>query len=878
MRAKLLFVIAVIAVLLATKYTVRAQIPGESWTRLGLLAGNVTAIGVSPAYNSDQTVYVGLSGSGLWRSSDRGSTWDHLDSVPNTATVTAIAFDPGYKYRSGNGQSVYVGTNAGYAYASTDDFASVSYQHLFSNRAGTAASPVTSMACPVTGAFEAWIFVGTTGGGVFYSNSFGAGWTQSTTSTTLDDCRTLAAGPTGQIWAACYTAKTSPVFLFTGPGEWQSRGPSGWTGVVPTALHVSSANYLDVWLGTGYGANSHTFGLWRSTNGASTWTGGCDAGNPVTGIYATYPIGAIAACPNFASDSEVWVGRSDGLKISRDGGVTCGANTPAGSVTAIAFSPGYHLGGDCDAFVGTTSGLFLKSCTPAVPPSNATPPAVSVNALAVGRYAYPGAWAASPALGLLRNSDQANRLSFLQYNEHATFGAGTPNIVAVRVAPGFDTAGDCGGNRQTVFVAEHERGVFRSTDDGNSWEQLSPGWPSYKVNDIAISPAYAPGGSDETIYAATSGGLYRWDGSYWIWVGTNTEIHFNETHVAVPLTYKKSATGTPGAPWHFVVVSVDDPAYPTSKGLYYSDNDGATLQRLPYNPELGDVTAITFSRYFGISGYDWFIFVSRPTSGVMVSNDAQNPINAKATWCDMSTGLGSSYVRDIETSPVYASSSTLELLAATDVGPYFCRFARASDPARSCSLDYRWYPSTVTSPPPGCMDTLAVTYGYKGDGTIAAAGMAEDGVLISTTSGHSYPDRGEGYHSLPDDVWTTVPYARDHSYLFATSPTYGVFLSTDQGASFHPYNGPGCTPLNDGAKGFANGMGRKVDSSWTWDYLYAGATTACGGIQYRKFHGLDSAATPVYPSSLDAYRWSPSNQYTQAFQKIVNLLLRHRYS
>ena len=257
-----------------------AQLPGEGWTRLGLLAGNVTAVGLSPAYASDTTIYVGLADSGLWRSTNRGATWRHIiwtestPNVPNSATVTAIAFDPSYHYGSGNGKPMYVGTQDGQVYGSTNDFASISYDHTFTDAAGTAAVPVTCMVCPAAGPYATWVFAGTSGGGIFYSYAYGY-WDRSSSSTTFNDCRALAAGPAGQIFSACNVSGAPPVYQFTSL-DWVSKGPTGWSSVVPTALHVASANANDLWLGTAQ------YGIWRSTDDASTWTAGCDAGNPLS--------------------------------------------------------------------------------------------------------------------------------------------------------------------------------------------------------------------------------------------------------------------------------------------------------------------------------------------------------------------------------------------------------------------------------------------------------------------------------------------------------------------------------------------------------------------------------------------------------------------
>jgi hypothetical protein len=45
-----------------------------------------------------------------------------------------------------------------------------------------------------------------------------------------------------------------------------------------------------------------------------------------------------------------------------------------------------------------------------------------------------------------------------------------------------------------------------------------------------------------------------------------------------------------------------------------------------------------------------------------------------------------------------------------------------------------------------------------------------------------------GYYSLPNDVFSSVAHERNSNYVFASSPSMGVFVSTDKGESFRPYN------------------------------------------------------------------------------------------
>lgn len=892
-------VLVFLAVLGLFQLPLVAQLQGESWERIGgfpvSVAGSKgTVLGVSPGYNSDQTLFVGVPGSGLWRSMDRGQSWVHLSSIPNRATVTAIALDP--RHVAGNGYPVYVGTQDGYVYASFDDFATVNaaYAHQFTIVGQGTPVAINCLAVPPAGSWQYFLFVGTAGAGVFYSYTYGYGsaYQAASANSGLNTTYALATSPSGQLLAAGLYSDGGPVFSYGGGTSWTYKGPTGMLNKTPTGLAIA-ANNTDVFLTVAFR------GTWVSRDGGTTWSAGCDG---VTSDVSTNIPTAVATCPHYSTDFEVWEGRFNGLFASTDGGVTCAFASPPGWVTAIAFSPGYHMGGLCDAFVGTTAGLYRKQCSqspeaaPVTSPVPLSPPAVTISALAVAGTGPLGTWADSSAgiLRCTRPDPSTGRPFFLDYN---TSGAGlgsTSNVVAIRVTPAYTANGTCGTDEATVIVAEKTLGVYKSSDHGNSWAKLdinaqgASTWPSsIMVNDLAISPKYATGSSDETIFAATSGGIYRWDGSSTGWVHVATDWNYSFSKIAVPNTYDRAAGA--GFP-HQVFYAASDDA--THYGLYFSINNGGGLGKFSDSDvTANDITAISFSPGYGLS--DYLAFVSRSTSGVFFSADYPT-VGAAVFWCPFNTNLSSLNVRDLAASPAFYNTNYVRLLAATDLGPAYCNFLK-TNLSYQCvgGWTYTWAASTI-SPPSTCMDTLCSTFAYLGAGGVAAVGTAEDGVFFSANGGQSFPSNraGTGYRSLPDDVWTTFPYMRPDIYdptqsspvLLASSPTYGVFISRDKGDSFQPYNGPGCTPLNNGAYGLSGGFERYgadlTLAGWTDDLLFAGA--ACdgvqGGIYARKV--LARYGTGIYyPYYLDWYPWFQANasQPVGTFQKIVNMMNGNLY-
>jgi len=849
-----------------------AQTPDESWSRIGLLAGNIYAVAVSPDYDIDQTVYAGVVGAGLWRSTDRGVHWTHLSSVPNWETVTAIATHPTYSL--GSGKPVYVGTFDGWVYASFDDFNTVgsSYKQQLTN--GNS-QPVFITALASSALYSNAVFAATNGGGVQRNNSSGVsgGW-YTTTSGIQTAAYALTVTPAGEVFACITYSDGGPVFKYSGTG-WANAGPSPLPNVVGFSISAwpDSSGVLNLFLGT------YNHGMWRGTytvGAGYVWNPACD-GNSGSTTLAT-SVNGVAVCPKFGTDTEVWEGRGDGLRTSMNAGSACTPTDIGAAVKTIAFTPGYHTGGLCDVFVATDSGLFLKTCGSYPPNPKPTPPAVSASALALSRAGMPGTWAAG-SIGLLRATrfGLSDNPFMLQYNASGSPLGKAPAIRAICIPPVYDAAGACGTDAATVFVAEWSRGVFKSTDHGNTWSQLATGWPvgsNLTVNDLAIPPLWASGGNNDLLFAATNQGLYRWSGANATWTHVATDWNYNFTHVALPPTYDATYQGYP-----YTTLFASTDVASANSGLWYSINNGTSLLHFHDAKETSnflsypDITSIAASPGFGV--VDHLLFISRSTGGVYFTSQVYSA--SPVYWCALNTSIPSYAVRQLAVRPdsSYSSTTVVCLRIATDVGPTWWDVPRPLSSAATCPSPSPGWAAVSFTTPSGCPDTYAVTFAFtSSNGKYAALGTAEDGVYFSTNYGKSFLRPGESYRSLPDDVFITVPYARDNNYLFATSPTYGVFLSRDKGASFQPYNGSGCTPLNDGALGFGNGFQRYAASptGWNIDVVYAG--TNCNGIYSRPILG-DNAGTVYYTGYMDLYGWGActldGGSFTGPVQKIVNL-------
>jgi len=853
-----------------------AQIPGETWQKIGLLGGSIAAVGVSPSYEEDNTLFAAVQGAGLARSTDGGNSWTVLTAVPNNATVNAIAFYPGWKL--GGGKAMWVGTEQGHVYMSDKDFSngySPVYDYITLDRNG-AACAVTCLTVPAAGSYLRNVFAGTRGGGVYRSTNYGSSYSNVSTSA-MNDCRALASGPSGQVLAACYSGgKNPPVFIFS--GEWAPKSTGLPQACLPTALHIASSDDQAVWLGTA------DFGLWRSTTAAASWFAACDGSSQ--GV--AFSVGAVAACPNSKNDGDLWEGRADGLFLSTDNGASCSLDGLYGAVTSITFAPQYHLSSSsCDAFVGTTTGLFLKSCATGAPPppaANRTPEVVPVDTLAMARLGTtdkPGVFAGSPGLGLVRSLFS---LRFLQYNASGAFGNTVPDLTAVRLPYTYRVNGTCASaDQQTVFAAERTLGVFRSQDDGNTWEKLDLNaqggstWPANTlVNDLAVAPNYLTGTTDrEIVFAATNRGLYLWEGASTGWTRLNADWVGNVTRVALPLTYdKRNATGSEKSPlpYHLVLWASDNHVNADASvgGLYYSYDDARSAGTFSAFRGVQDITSIGFSPRFGVSYnslIDWLAFVSRALPGTSPLNHvaffASTSAASTTAWCAFDSGLAVKAARDLEVAPVYESGTyKLHLVAADADGPYYGSFERTNNTDACASAQYSWAPSDVRVPV-RCDDSLAVAYAQQGNGQYVALGTPEDGVLLSTDGGVTFRWIGDGYASLPDDVYNVLPHARDDRVVFATSPTYGVFVSRDKGASFRPWNAGGSGGPCVFTSGWGLGMMPDRVASGT-DVVWAGMGSS--GIKYRPI-----TYDTTNGIQLDGDHWYDTTQTAGTFERFETL-------
>lgn len=456
------------------------------------LTSGLNVIAMSPNYEVDHTLLLGTNADGIFKSTNAGDDWQPVTADLTVPAVKALSFSPAFSsdntaFAATFGSGVLVSTTGGSSWTTSNS--------------GISDLNVTSLTLSPGYQQDSTLWITTAVNGVFQSNTAGASWTPAPTiSRALSNLTTTHF----QMLAAAATANAAVLYLATYDGLWMaSAGAPSWQYIdtIPTRLIRGinlSPNYAQdqtIFAATYGGGN-----LW-STNGGTSWT------FRNTGMLRAYTDSS-GISPNFAADGIAFSATGGGLQRTSDWGVTWERMLMAGTATcprAIAPSPNFAQ--DSTVLIGTDNlpglsypptvtyqgvqypnqGLFVSTDkgNTWIPTSLGGPPVDSI-AISPGFASDRTAFAASSVRGLYKSTDGG--MNWTQISLPIT----STQMAIVVVSPSFSTDG-------VVFAAASIGGIFKSTDGGSSW-LLLPQTASLRALDIQLSPSYA---ADQTLFVGT---------------------------------------------------------------------------------------------------------------------------------------------------------------------------------------------------------------------------------------------------------------------------------------------------------------------------------------------------------------------------------------
>jgi photosystem II stability/assembly factor-like uncharacterized protein len=445
-------------------------------------------------------------------------------------------------------------------------------------------------------------------------------------------------------------------------------------------------------------------------------------------------INSLCRSPQFSNDHTIFAGTRGGLFISTDRGASWTRSDnglPNGTVTAIAVSPDYAA--DRTIFFGTDMGRVQRSRD-----GGATWQTV------YDTFFSPGDIAISPQFA----TDRTVFLVLGYSGFKSTDGGDTWQSVSlpastIRFSPDY-------ANDHTLFAGATPGGVYRSTDNGFSWQQVNSGLNSSEyVHSLAISPNYA---ADRTLFAGTGSGIFVTTNGGDTWStasGISTETVIS---LAVSPNFAVDRTVVAGTFGNLYISTDGGANWSALAGVF-----GRMLQALLFSPDFaGDHT----------------LFVGSEAGFFTL-------VNTTGNWTTSNSGLGGTGTSTIALSPAFATDQTLF------AGAYGGGVQRSVDGGTN------WQPINNGL---GNFDVRALQLSplFPSDHTLVAG--TSDGVFISLDGGNSWRASSTGLTSMKVTALVISPAFAIDRTLFAGTEA-GVFKSTDGGGNWTPASS-GLTDLN----------------------------------------------------------------------------------
>ncbi len=478
---------------------------GANWSATALApAAPVLALAISPA--NPATVYAATDGAGVQMSQDSGATWASIGPA-SAACQGGIIIDPN------NANRIWVGTTNG-VFLSTDG--------------GQSWNAVGAIAQVRSLAWSGQALIAGTSGGLQIGDGAGSFSLAGGSASMLVGVDALSIAH-GKVLAG--TIGGAGLFLSTDAGSHWSVANSGITAASAPAIAIAKSRPTILYGLAGYS-------VVKSADRGATWTSAMGSGIAYPAITT-----AIAVDPSDANT--VYIG-AQGVLRSKDGGATwksTNANFVPSAISLASSSTGYALVYDTGIYQSTN----LTDAKPTWSLISAGVNAQGLRALAVAPSATSRLYAGGDS-GFWYSSDSGTSWTAPAQNighvRSITVDAAVPTTVYVVV--GGQPAGsqvlksvdggiswnDLGFGstavqnltsiaidplHSNILIAlgnssnGSSGGLFKSTDSGSTWSDISAGLGTRQLRAIAVDPVTSGNifiaSDDHGVFATMSGGL-----------------------------------------------------------------------------------------------------------------------------------------------------------------------------------------------------------------------------------------------------------------------------------------------------------------------------------------------------------------------------------
>lgn len=618
-------------------------------------------------FNANRVLIGDSNGAGIFQSSNKGLVWDESNIGLNNKHVSCIEFD---KVNPG---IIYTCTAEG-LYKSVDNGASWRFSSVGIDKTVTTGNTKTpahiyTVLIDSRNSSGNHLFTGSEAG-LFESNDAGTSWTQiKEVAAAVYDL--IEQPNTGQFFAGT----SRGVYRFRsdlGGSSWQAQNGDA-TATPPTGLNPLSVGALAI-------DPNETGTLYAGTLGGSVYSASINDQQPLTwskrssGMGATEQVYALKFNKSdftqvgSAKISKLFAGSPRGLFVSSDQGLTWtrSSNFQTGGVYALSFS----FSTTTTLYLTSHDGNVWRSDDNGVTWTNITRGSVTGNVYQIAQVAtIPASILAGSSKGVFKLSGTTSWQALF------SAAAGT-KVVAITANAAVSPA--------SYWVATTDKGIYRSSDDGVSWNSANSGLGNWNVHALLADTSVSP----VRLYAGTMGGVYRSENNGDSWTLANAGL--NNGNIYSLLLDK---------------TSVPNRLYAgTANGVYRSTDNGnnwvplnAGLQTTPISGLLLDSTGDIYasSTKYGVfksadHGVTWTnITGTLPTTTayaikgdsataiyVATAKGVYQTLNGGTTWNDVNLGANGTQLKQTEVfglevinaNTVYAGTKGKGVYFTTDSG------------------------------------------------------------------------------------------------------------------------------------------------------------------------------------------------------------------